>query len=423
MKRAIVIVLDSFGIGASADAAAFGDEGADTLRHIAEACARGEADSPLRAGALALPHLERLGLGLAAAGSGGSVPPGFAAQTVAVGAYGHARELSSGKDTPSGHWEMMGVPVRFDWGYFSQPQHSFPAELLHALIERCRLPGILGNCHASGTTVLEALGEAHIRSGMPICYTSADSVFQIAAHEVHFGLQRLYDVCEAARELCDAYNVGRVIARPFTGETAATFKRTGHRRDYTVPPVAPTLLDRLTQAGGTVHAVGKISDIFAHQGVSKLYKADGNEALFTATLRAYREAPDRCLVFANFVDFDMLYGHRRDIAGYAAALERFDRQLPELLAALDPYTLLILSADHGCDPSRPGSDHTREHVPVLACGAGITPGPLGERGTFADIGQTLAQFFGLAPLPVGQSFLTPITSVGAGLASCSGHRD
>ena len=405
MKKAIVLVLDSFGIGATADAPAFGDEGADTLRHIAEACARGEADSPQRQGLLSLPNLERLGLGLAAAGSGGQVPPGFDAAHVPVGAYGHARELSSGKDTPSGHWEMMGVPVLFDWGYFSEPRNSFPPALIEALTEHGKLPGILGNCHASGTTVLDELGEVHISSGMPICYTSADSVFQIAAHEEHFGLQRLYDLCEVARTLCDEYNIGRVIARPFTGERAGAFKRSGHRRDYTVPPAEPTLLDRLTAAGGTVHAVGKISDIFAHQGVSRLYKADGNDALFTATLQAYRDAPDNCLVFANFVDFDMLYGHRRDIAGYAAALERFDRQLPELLAELDDDTLLILSADHGCDPTRPGSDHTREHVPVLAYGAGVVPGALGARGSFADIGETLAQFFGLAGFGVGASFL------------------
>lgn len=405
MSKAIVLVLDSLGIGASADAALFGDTGADTLRHIAEACARGEADGPLRRGPLTLPNLGQLGLGAAAAASGNGPLPGNWGDATPIGAFGHAREQSSGKDTPSGHWEMMGVPVLFDWGYFEQPTKSFPPQLLADLIERAGLPGILGNCHASGTTVLDDLGELHIRSRQPICYTSADSVMQIAAHESHFGLEALYRVCEIARTLCDEYTVGRVIARPFTGEHAGQFRRTGNRRDYTVPPPSATLLDSLCDAGGSVHAVGKIGDIFAHRGISRLYKADGNDALFDATLKAYREAPDNSLVFANFVDFDMLYGHRRDLAGYAAALEAFDRRLPELLALMDPQTLLIISADHGCDPSRPGSDHTREHVPVLAYGAGVAAGWLGERASFADIGQTLAVHLGLEPLAWGASFL------------------
>ncbi|GGM28844.1 phosphopentomutase [Pseudomonas asuensis] len=406
MKKAIVLVLDSFGIGACADAARFGDAGANTLLHIAEACQRGEADNSHRHGLLHLPNLARLGLGHAAYASGGSFPPGFSTDLVPEGAYGYARELSSGKDTPSGHWEMMGVPVLFDWGYFPERTHTFPPALLEALIHKAALPGLLGNCHASGTTVLDELGEEHIRTGKPICYTSADSVFQIAAHETHFGLDRLLAVCEIARALCDDYNVGRVIARPFVGERAGDFRRTGNRRDYAVPPHEPTLLDRLTQAGGTVHAVGKIGDIFAHRGISRLYKGEGNEALFNATLQAYQEAPDNSLVFANFVDFDMLYGHRRDTAGYAAALEAFDARLPELLKQLDSDTLLVLAADHGCDPTQAGSDHTREHIPVLAYGAGITAGSLGERQTFADIGQTLADYFGLQAFAHGTSFLS-----------------
>jgi len=398
MKRALLLVLDSFGIGASADAPRFGDAGANTLLHIAEARARN--GQPLH-----LPNLARLGLGHAAALSGGSFPPGFSADTVVDGAWGYARELSSGKDTPSGHWEMAGVPVLFDWGYFPALDNSFPPTLLEALIERGKLPGILGNCHASGTTILEQLGEEHIRSGKPILYTSADSVLQIAAHEEHFGLDRLYALCELARELCDPYNIGRVIARPFVGEDAASFRRTGNRHDYSVPPPAPTLLDRLCAAGGQVFAVGKIGDIFAHQGISRLYPGDGNDALFDATLQAFDEAPDNTLVFSNFVDFDMLYGHRRDSAGYADALEAFDRRLPELLARMQPDDLLILAADHGCDPSAPGSDHTREHIPVLAWGNGVRAGSLGARDTFADIGQSLAAFFALPACTHGRSFL------------------
>lgn len=398
MKRALLLVLDSFGIGASADAARFGDAGANTLLHIAQA--RADEGKPLH-----LPNLARLGLGHAAALSGGAFPPGFSADIPVNGAWGYAQELSSGKDTPSGHWEMAGVPVLFDWGYFPALENSFPPALLDALIERGQLPGILGNCHASGTTIIEQLGEEHIRSGKPIVYTSADSVLQIAAHETHFGLDRLYALCEVARELCDPYNIGRVIARPFVGEDSASFRRTGNRHDYSVPPPAPTLLDRLCAAGGQVFAVGKIGDIFAHQGISRLYKGDGNAALFDATLQALAEAPDNTLVFSNFVDFDMLYGHRRDIAGYAAALEAFDRRLPELLVQLQPGDLLILAADHGCDPSAPGSDHTREHIPVLAWGNGIRAGSLGARDSFADIGQTLAQFFALPACSHGRSFL------------------
>lgn len=405
MSRALLLVLDSFGIGASADADAFGDSGANTLLHIAQACARGEADTPQRQGPLHLPNLARLGLGHAAALSAGVFPPGLPAQSQVEGAYGYARELSSGKDTPSGHWEMAGVPVLFEWGYFSEQQNSFPPELLEALIKRGNLPGILGNCHASGTTILEQLGDEHRRSGKPILYTSADSVLQIAAHEDDFGLERLLALCEIARELCDAYTIGRVIARPFKGDSPSTYVRTGNRHDYTVPPPAPTVLDLLCEAGGQVFAVGKIGDIFAHRGISRLYKADGNDALFDATLSALAEAPERTLIFSNFVDFDMLYGHRRDIPGYAAALEAFDRRLPELLAQMRPDDLLLLGADHGCDPSFAGSDHTREHIPVLAWGAGITPGSLGERDSFADFGQTLADFFRLPPCSHGRSFL------------------
>ena len=405
MSRALLLVLDSFGIGASADAAAFGDSGANTLLHIAQACARGEADNAQRQGLLHVPNLARLGLGHAAALSAGEFPPGLPADIQVLGAYGYAREVSSGKDTPSGHWEMAGVPVLTEWGYFHERSNSFPPTLLEALISRGDLPGILGNCHASGTTILEQLGDEHRRTGKPILYTSADSVLQIAAHEDDFGLPRLLALCEIARKLCDRYNIGRVIARPFKGDSPSTYVRTGNRRDYAVPPPAPTLLDRLCEAGGQVFAVGKIGDIFAHRGISNLYKADGNEALFDATLTALADAPENTLIFSNFVDFDMLYGHRRDIPGYAAALEAFDRRLPELLAQMQANDLLLIGADHGCDPSFAGSDHTREHIPVLALGAGITPGSLGQRESFADFGQTLAEFFRLPSCSHGRSFL------------------
>ena len=293
----------------------------------------------------------------------------------------------------------------FDWGYFTEKENTFPPELLEKLIERADLPGVIGNCHASGTTIIAELGEEHVRSGKPIVYTSADSVFQIACHEESFGLDRLYELCDIARELVDEYNIGRIIARPFIGDDSASFVRTGNRRDLTTPPHADTLLDKLVADGGDVISVGKISDIYAHQGISKKIKATGNAALFDATLDALREADDRSIVFTNFVDFDMLYGHRRDVPGYAAALEYFDQRLPELLAQMQPDDVLIICADHGCDPTWPGSDHTREHIPVLVYGAGIAAGPLGKRESFADIGQSLANYFNLSPMNYGTSFL------------------
>ncbi|APH70316.1 phosphopentomutase [Aquibium oceanicum] len=405
MARAFLFVLDSFGIGGAPDAKAFGDFGSDTLGHIARAAARGEADRPgLRGGPLNLPNMLALGLGEAAELASGSYPDGVE-RTEPRGFFGAAQEVSSGKDTPSGHWEIAGVPVPFDWGYFPDETPSFPKDLTDTIIAQAKLPGILGNCHASGTEIIARLGEEHVRTGKPICYTSADSVFQIAAHEEHFGLERLYELCEIVRKLVDPLNIGRVIARPFLGETAADFERTANRRDYAVPPAEPTLLDRVTDAGHKVIAVGKIGDIFAHQGVSEVRKAAGNMGLFDKALGAMEDASDGDLVFANFVDFDSLFGHRRDVAGYAAALEDFDRRLPEALAKLKDGDLLVLTADHGCDPTWKGTDHTRERVPVLCFGPGYADGPIGVRQTFADIGETVAAHLGLAPGPHGTSFL------------------
>ena len=401
-RRAIILVLDSFGIGATADAAQFGDAGADTLGHIAEACANGRADkSGVRSGLLHVPNLARWGLGRAAEISTGAVPPGLATDRI-EGAYGCAAEESRGKDTPSGHWEMAGCPVPFDWGYFPRERPCFPPALIQQLMAEFKLPGILGDCHASGTEIIAELGEEHIRTGKPICYTSADSVFQVAAHEQHFGLERLYRLCERAKELLEPLNIGRVIARPFVGESPADFRRTAHRRDYTTPPPAETLLDRVSASGADVWSIGKIADIFAHRSISRKLKAEDNNALFDCTLEAIDAAADRALVFANFVDFDMLYGHRRDVIGYAAALEAFDRRLPELEAQLRPGDLVLATADHGCDPTRPGTDHTREHVPVLFFGPEVSAGPLGKRPSFADMGQTIARHLALSPLAHGR---------------------
>ncbi len=401
MARAFLFVLDSFGIGGAADAQKFGDAGADTYGHIRDECARGGGDrDALRKGPLELPNMRSLGLDHAAALATGSEMPASAAD----GFFGAAQEVSSGKDTPSGHWEIAGVPVMFDWGYFPDTVPTFPASLTQAMVKEGGLPGILGDCHASGTEIIERLGEEHVRTGKPIVYTSADSVIQIAAHETHFGLERLYELCEITRKLADPLNIGRVIARPFVGEGKADFKRTANRRDYSVPPPEPTLADRVEEAGGTVFGIGKIGDIFAHRGITEVRKAPDNMAMFDAALGAMADATDGDLVFANFVDFDSLYGHRRDVPGYAAALEAFDARVPEALAMLKPGDMLLLTADHGNDPTWRGTDHTRERVPIIGRGPGLAAGSVGVRETFADIGATVAEHLGLAPGPHGSSF-------------------
>lgn len=406
MKRAIILVLDSFGIGATQDADKFGDVGADTLGHIAEQCAKGLADNDKRQGELKLPNLSKFGLGLAAQESTGSFPQGLDQSAEIIAAYGHAAELSSGKDTPSGHWEIAGVPVLFDWGYFSDKENSFPQELLDRIVKRANLPGYLGNCHASGTQVLDDLGEEHMLTGKPIFYTSADSVFQIACHEDTYGLDNLLELCQIVREELEDYNIGRVIARPFVGDKSGNFERTGNRRDLSVEPPAATVLQKLVdEKQGEVVSIGKIADIYAHCGITQKVKKSGLEDLFDATLEQIKKAQDKTIVFTNFVDFDSHYGHRRDVAGYAAALEYFDSRLPEVLEILEPNDVLILTADHGCDPTWPGSDHTREHIPVLVYGEQIKAGSLGRRETFADIGQSLANYFETSEMDYGKSFL------------------
>lgn len=406
MKRAIVLVLDSFGIGATEDAVKFGDQGANTLGHIAQACAKGEADNADRKGPLSLPNMTKLGLGKACEESSDYFPEGLDPHAEIIGAYAHAKELSSGKDTPSGHWEIAGVPVLFEWGYFSDLTNSFPEVLLDRIVERAGLPGYIGNCHASGTQVLDDLGEEHMKTGKPIFYTSADSVFQIACHEDTFGLDNLYDLCQIVREELEDYNIGRVIARPFVGPGKGQFERTGNRRDLSVEPPSATVLQKIVdEKGGDVISIGKIADIYAHCGITKKIKATGLEALFDATKDAIKEAGNNSLVFTNFVDFDSAYGHRRNVAGYAAALEYFDRRLPEIMAMLEDDDVLLLTADHGCDPTWPGTDHTREHIPALVYGKKVPAGSLGRRETFADIGQSLAQYFDTSPMDYGKSFL------------------
>lgn len=397
MARALVLVLDSVGIGASADADLYGDAGADTLGHVAEWFAG-------KGLPFALPNLDRLGLGAAALASSGRLPPGLSDGGPFNARHGYAVETSKGKDTPSGHWEIAGVPVTFDWRYFPQTIPCFPPGLTDRLIREAALPGILGNRHASGTEIIADLGEEHMQSRKPILYTSADSVLQIAAHEEAFGLERLYDLCRIARRLCDPLGIGRVIARPFTGTSAADFVRTGNRRDYAVPPPAPTLLKIAEDARRAVVTVGKIGDIFAHVGTGTVLKATGNAELCARILEGLAMLPAGGLLMANIIDFDSLFGHRRDPEGYGRALMAFDAWLPSLEAALRPGDIAVITADHGCDPTFRGTDHTREHVPVLAFGPGLPAGDIGRRDTFADIAATVAHHLGLPWAGAGRAF-------------------
>ena len=380
MPRVVWFVLDSFGIGGAPDASQFGDEGSNTLGHIAEWFVN-NMERPLH-----LPTLQRLGLGESYRLVHHCLPAGWE-EVLVQGGYAAGTELSTGKDTPSGHWEMAGVPVTWEWGYFPNQENCFPASLLQEIYQEAHLEGSLGHCHASGTEIIERLGRESVQSGKPIFYTSADSVFQIAAHEESFGLERLYQLCEIVRERLMSPLVGRVIARPFVGSDGS-YQRTNGRRDYAVAPPKPTVLEKVTQNGYQVYGVGKLGDIFAHRGFTKELKASGHEDLWARTVEALDQAD---LVMTNFVDFDMLYGHRRDPRGYGLALEEWDQQLERFLRLLTPSDHLIITADHGNDPTWKGSDHTRERVPILFTGQGS----FGIRKSFSDIGATVGNLFGV----------------------------
>jgi len=383
-RRAVVVVCDGLGVGEAPDAAAFGDVGSDTLGHV------------LASGEVKIPHLRALGLG--------NLTPTFdgARQERPDGAFGKMAERSAGKDTATGHWEMTGLVTTTPfWTY----PGGFPAELIEAFEQRIGRK-VLGNKAASGTEILKELGEEHLRTGRPIVYTSQDSVFQIAAHEELVPPDALYGICRVAYEIaCLKFGVCRVIARPFVGRNRGDFKRTPNRRDFPVPPGGVTLLDRLAEKGLPVFGVGKIEDIFTGRGVSGAVHTRSDSDGVDQTLKAMREV-DQGLIFTNLVDFDTLYGHRNDVPGYARNLEQLDARIPELLGALGEDDVFMLTADHGCDPSDTSTDHTREHVPLLVRGPKVRPGvALGVRPTFADLGQTLADNFGVPALSAGTSFM------------------
>ncbi|MFZ5962067.1 phosphopentomutase [Thalassococcus sp. BH17M4-6] len=400
--RAFLVVMDSVGIGGAPDADRYfnddrPDTGANTVAHIAQACAAGRAEEG-RSGPLRIPHLDALGLGAAVRLASGDDAPGLTATP--TGLWGAATEVSRGKDTPSGHWELAGLPVPWDWHYFPKAEPAFPSEVTSRVCALAGTDGILGDCHGSGTVMIDRFGAAHLQSGWPICYTSADSVFQIAAHEETFGLDRLLDLCARLAPDLHAMKVGRVIARPFVGQEGE-FRRTANRRDYAIAPPSPVLTDWVQGAGGKVFAVGKIGDIFSMRGIDDLRK--GTDATLMDHLGdLVRDAPDGSLTFANFVEFDSLYGHRRDVSGYARALEWFDDGLGRILPQLRDGDLLCLTADHGNDPTWSGTDHTRERVPVLIHGGGA--GEIGQVA-FADVAASIAAHLGVPPQGPGKSFL------------------
>ena len=393
MARAFLVVMDSVGIGGAPDADTFfngdvPDTGANTLGHIAQACAGGLAEEG-RSGPLHVPALASLGLGAAVKAASGLEVPSLDAPV--VGTWGAATEVSRGKDTPSGHWELAGLPVPWEWHYFERVEDSFDAELVAQVCALAGTEGILGNCHAPGTAIIEALGAEHMRSGWPICYTSADSVFQIAAHEETFGLERLLKLCADLAPILHGMRVGRVIARPFVGDAQAGFTRTPRRRDFAIMPPEPVLSNWAQDAGRATFAVGKIGDIFSMQGFDEVRK--GTDAELMGHLGDLVEgAPEGSLTFANFVEFDSLYGHRRDVSGYARALEWFDAEIGKLIARLREGDIMVLTADHGNDPTWTGTDHTREQVPVLVAGKGA--GTLGQIG-FVDVAGFVARHLGL----------------------------
>jgi phosphopentomutase len=407
MPRAFLLVMDSVGVGGAADAHRYGDDGADTLGHIAEACADGRGDRQgVRRGPLLLPFLASHGLRAAAEASRGAPLPAMGEQGSPRGQWGYAVETARGKDTPSGHWEIAGFPATFAWRTFPDARPAFPPELTGALIREGKIPGVLGDKHSNGVAIIEEFGAEHVRTGKPIVYTSVDSVLQIAAHEdpAIFGLERLYELCRVGRRLADPLNVGRVIARPFVGDGKAGFRRTGARKDFAVQPPADTVLDRCLQHGRDIVTLGKIGDIFAHRATGREVKASGDLALFDRLIAETPHLRDEGFLFANFVDFDTEFGHRRDVPGYARCLETFDARLPSFAALLREGDLAIVTADHGNDPTWKGTDHTRENVPIVAFGPDVAPAAIGRRATFADIAATVAAHLGLPPVGPGTAW-------------------
>ena len=395
MKRVIWLVMDSFGIGGASDANKFGDKGSDTLGNIS------------KHHKLKIPNMSSIGLLKAYELNNKKTLPIESCKNIKdCSFWGVAKEASVGKDTLSGHWEMAGVIMDIDMRYFEKKIPTFPDEIINEIKKKSGIKGVLGNRHAGGLEIIESLGEEHIKSGYPIFYTSADSVLQIAVHEEYFGLEKLYNLCEITRKVSDKYNIGRVIARPFTGDRRSDFKRTKNRKDYALRPSGKSILEIALEHNKSVIGVGKIDDIFGGHGISKkvlAYKLDG---LIDATLQQMNELNSDGIIYTNFVDFDMEWGHRRDTDGYAKGLEYFDKRLKDIIDNLKDGDFLIITADHGCDPTFKGSDHTRENVPIFGILKGKNLGEIGIRNSFADMANSIAEHLSLPSTKLGSSFLS-----------------
>ena len=397
MRRVIILMMDSFGIGSTEDAYKFGDKGSNTYANILKAYLQKYKKAPH------IPNLNKLGLSkIAYEASGEDILKEYIKEP--KNGHGYAKEISSGKDTLSGHWELSGVPVFFEWGSFKEKTNSFPSDLLNKIYKRCNIQGSIGNCHASGTEIIKKLGNEHLKTKKPIFYTSSDSVFQVACHESLFTTEEIHKICEKIKQELKEINIARVIARPFTGDNPNNFARTANRKDFASKPFATTVFELLEKNKGLVHGVGKIHDIYAGKGITNKHKAHGLKDLFDKTFEITNKKEDNSIIFTNFVDFDSEYGHRRDPIGYAKALEYFDERLGSFLEIIDEDDLLIITADHGCDPTWEGVNHTREYIPILTKCESIS-GNIGCRDTFADIGQTIAAYFKLPKLKYGESFL------------------
>ena len=393
MNKGILIVLDSLGVGGAPDAFSYGDTDANTFGSIAIACEKGLANKGRR-GSLKIPHLEELGIYEALKLSTGITIKGARYNT---GAYAVAQEISEGKDTPTGHHEIMGIIDRRGWHKFKNIEPVFPKEKIQELMKKGKIRGILGDKHSSGEKIILEHGETHLKTEYPILYTSADSVLQIAAHQDIFGLDRLYELCQLALEIFSCLRVQRVIARPFLGNNRDDFYRTKARKDFILPPIGETTCDRILSSGQKCFGIGKIADIFANRGITSSISGKTDALLFEDMLDVIKDSGSGDLIFANFVEFDTLYGHKRDVSGYAKALEDLDKKLPKLFSLLDEDDLLIITADHGNDPTFHGSDHTREQVPVLIRNKNFHNKNYGLI-KFSDIGATMSDFLGIEPI-------------------------
>ncbi|MGB0634398.1 MAG: phosphopentomutase [Paracoccaceae bacterium] len=398
MARVFLVIMDSVGCGGAPDAKAFGDQGANTLLHITKACLAGQAEQG-RTGKLYTPNLNSLGLSSILSEQSSSLE--LHEPKKPTGLWGVATETSPGKDTPTGHWELCGVPLPWEWKYFPEKNNSFSKDILDLIQKASNCDGVLGNCHASGTDIIRDYGETHLKNGWPICYTSTDSVVQIAANENTFGLKRLYNICSQIAPSLHKLKIGRVIARPFIGSSKQTFERTKNRKDFSIAPPGPTLCDWAFDEGRQVNSLGKISDIFSGKGISTVRRGSDKQ-LMEYLSQLLVSAPDGSLNITNFVEFDSIYGHRRDVSGYARHLEWFDAELSKIFKLAHHDDLVLLTADHGNDPTWTGTDHTRERVPVLAFGLGYK-----EIGnvSFIDISASVASHLNIRNRGSGKSFL------------------